>query len=194
MWPLESLGGHLGSTVSALVDGQLDDETADAAWVHVHQCPQCRRLVERESWLKRQLSAMGPVADQPPSRLLGSLYDLAPPSQSAADEAVDAWAAVHTLERQGRGRRRVGIALVGAGSVGAAVLGLTALGGAPLSGPAGAPAASLTRASSPATPTSRPTGGIPGPATTASVRGPLPGWTVRRDASGIETVGAADRP
>ena len=29
------LGGHLGAAVSALVDGQLDEESAERAWAHV---------------------------------------------------------------------------------------------------------------------------------------------------------------
>jgi anti-sigma factor RsiW len=137
MWPLEGpLSGHLGAAVSALVDGQLDEASADEAWAHVHNCPACRRLVERESWVKRQLSQMG--GSEPSARLLGSLYELEP-----SDELVDAWAAVDEIERQGRGRRRVGLALVGAGSVGAAVFGLTALSGALLTGPAGTPAAGM---------------------------------------------------
>jgi hypothetical protein len=48
MW---RLGGHLGSSVSALVDGQLDDETAERAWGHVMHCVPCRRLVEHEGWV-----------------------------------------------------------------------------------------------------------------------------------------------
>ena len=75
MW---RLGGHLGSSVSALVDGQLDDESAERAWAHVMQCPACRRLVEHEGWVKRQLAQIsgGPRADQPSDRFLGSLLDL----------------------------------------------------------------------------------------------------------------------
>jgi hypothetical protein len=166
MW---RLGGHLGSAVSALVDGQLDEETTERAWRHVVDCPPCRRLVEREGWVKRQLSEVAGTAtrhEQPPARLLGSLYQLEP------DEVQDAWAAVEEIEARGRGRRRVGLALVGAGSVSAAVLGLSALSGTTLGiGSGGAPATSLGGAT--ATPMRADV------APTAAVHGRLHGWTLR---------------
>jgi hypothetical protein len=81
-------------------------------------CPGCRRVVEREGWLKTRLATLSdPTAEARPS-LLGSLYD------------VDAWATVDEIERRGR-TRRTAIAAVGAGSVGAAVLGLVAFTGPP---------------------------------------------------------------
>jgi predicted anti-sigma-YlaC factor YlaD len=117
------LGGHLGSSVSALLDGQLDAESTERAWQHVLHCPPCRRLVENEGWVKRQLAQFGDGerADAPPDRLVGSLLDLDPQT---------AWA--EAPERSPRGRRRAGIVLVGAGSVSAAVFGLTTLTGSPL--------------------------------------------------------------
>jgi anti-sigma factor RsiW len=142
------LGGHLGIAVSALVDGQLDATAAERAWVHVHGCETCRRQVEREGWVKTQLASI-PGDEGPPQQLLGSLYSL---GQSAdAPDPAAAWAAVEELERRGRGRRRAGIALVGAGSVSAAVLGLASLtgstlgiGGAPPTAPATAPSIAPT--------------------------------------------------
>jgi hypothetical protein len=131
------LGGHLGITVSALVDGQLDAASAERAWVHVHGCQTCRRQVEREGWVKTQLASIS-GDDGPPDQLLGSLYDLGQ-GMEEPDPAA-AWAAVEELERRGRGRRRAGIALVGAGSVSAAVLGLASLTGSTL-GIGGAPPA-----------------------------------------------------
>jgi anti-sigma factor RsiW len=110
------LSGHIGASVSALVDGQLSAEDEERAWSHVLGCPGCRRLVEREGWTKRRLSSLSaaPVetrAPQPPPRLLGSLYD------------IDAWADVDRIEHAGR-RRRVAVAAVAVGSVGAGVLGI----------------------------------------------------------------------
>lgn len=140
------LGGHLGSSVSALVDGQLEPEAAERAWSHVVTCSSCRRLVEREGWVKTQLATMS--GNEPSARLLGSLYQL--------DGAAEAWAAVDRIERKSRGRRRTGIALVGAGSVSAAVLGFASLSGAPLGiggAPASTPATSLTRPTAASTPT-----------------------------------------
>ncbi|HSE55926.1 MAG TPA: hypothetical protein VLB03_09350 [Nocardioidaceae bacterium] len=126
------LGGHLGVTVSALVDGQLDQPSAERAWAHVHGCAVCRRQVEREGWVKTQLAAM--TGDEgPPSQLLGSLYGLGSSATAPVPEDPAAsWAAVDRIEREGRGRRRAGIALLGAGSVSVAVLGFTSLTGSTL--------------------------------------------------------------
>lgn len=114
------LSGHLGDRVSALVDGQLSAAEEERAWAHAMTCPGCRRLIEREGWLKTRLSTMSdPTANaQPRPSLIGALYD------------VDAWAAVDAIERRGRARRTAFVA-AGAGSVGAAVIGLLALTGAP---------------------------------------------------------------
>jgi anti-sigma factor RsiW len=109
------LHGHIGSTASALVDGQLSPEEEERAWKHVLGCPGCRRLVEKEGWVKQRLAGLAaPAAFAPPPRLLGSLYD------------VDAWAAVDQIE-QVRSRRRTATALVGAGSVGLAVMAVMAV-------------------------------------------------------------------
>ncbi|MEP7089628.1 MAG: hypothetical protein ABI776_05905 [Nocardioidaceae bacterium] len=169
MWPLQ---GHLGASVSALVDGQLDEVSTERAWQHVVVCAGCRRLVEHESWLKRQLGQIGetPRAQEPSDRFLGSLLDL--------DPAVVAWAETQEIEDRGRTRRRVGIALVGAGSVAAAVLGLSTLGGAPLGGGA-SPATSVGQSRT----TSTPTRAVVTP--TAAVSGTLPGWTVGSRTGGV---------
>ncbi|MET0840072.1 MAG: zf-HC2 domain-containing protein [Marmoricola sp.] len=114
-----SLSGHIGSKVSALVDGQLPPAEEERAWSHVLTCPGCRRLVEREGWTKRQLGTLcGSMPVEPPPQLLGSLYD------------VDAWSAVDAIEKRSR-RRRTTVALVGGGAVGACVLGLVTVAGGP---------------------------------------------------------------
>jgi anti-sigma factor RsiW len=108
------LHGHIGSTASALVDGQLSPAEEERAWKHVLTCPGCRRLVEKEGWVKQRLAGLGlPPVTAPPS-LVGSLYD------------VDAWATVDEIERRST-RRRAATALVGAGSVGFAVLAVMAV-------------------------------------------------------------------
>ena len=38
-WRASRFSGHLGTAASALVDGQLDEESADRAWDHVMVCP-----------------------------------------------------------------------------------------------------------------------------------------------------------
>jgi anti-sigma factor RsiW len=114
------LHGHIGSTASALVDGQLSPAEEERAWKHVLGCPGCRRLVEREGWVKQRLAGLAmPAAtvDAPPT-LMGSLYD------------VDAWATVDEIERRSA-RRRAASALVGAGTVGIAVLGFVTATAAP---------------------------------------------------------------
>ncbi len=195
------LGGHLGITVSALLDGQLDAASAERAWAHVHGCEICYRQVEREGWVKTQLAAM--TGDEgPPPQLLGSLYGLGSmsrmdpalsrvdPSAQGAAEGAAAWAAVEDLERRGRGRRRAGIALAGAGSVSVALLGFASLTGTTL-GIGGAPAATPTTA---LTGTGRPsttpfTGFTMVIAPSAAAHGRLPsGLTARRpaeDSSGV---------
>jgi hypothetical protein len=168
------LGGHLGSSVSALLDGQLDEEEIESAWAHVHHCLPCRRLVEHEGWVKRHLAqiAGAPRSEVPSDQLVGSLLEL--------DPAAVAWADTQEIERSGRGRRRAGIALVGAGSVSAAVFGLSTLSGAPMgiggSG-GGTPASSIGGS------TSTPTTTVVPPA--AAVHGRLRGWTLDRGAGGI---------
>ena len=190
MWHhLSALSGHLsGPSASALVDGQLDADASERAWGHVLHCPSCRRLVEREGWAKRQVSAMAarPLPqDQAPAHLLGSLYGLRPeaePSSATSRESLEAWTAVEALEQRGRGRRRAGLALAGAGSVSAAVLGISALSGAPLgigSAPTSTPATALSRGSASTTPTRAVL------APTGTVHGRVPGWTVTRDAGGV---------
>jgi len=186
------LGGHLGSSVSALVDGQLDAATQERAWAHVSSCPACRGAVEREGWTKRQLTLMSGVSGgEPSARLLGSLFDLdgaaggAAAGGAAGDRARESWAAVAELERQGRGRRRAGLAAVGVGSVSAAVLGLSTLSGAPLGiggAPAGRPATTLTGSTSTPSPSSSPLG------TPSLPRDGLPGWIVTRPSGATRPV------
>jgi hypothetical protein len=155
--PIRLLPGHLGASVSALVDGQLDEESTDRAWQHVLVCPPCRRLVEHETEVKRALAqfAEAPRLDEPSDQFIGSLQHL--------DPAALAWAETDRIETSGRNRRRAGIALVGAGSVSAAVFGLSALGGAPST-----PTTSIGGSTDAVTPTRALV------APTGSVRGRLP--------------------
>lgn len=201
-------GGHLGAAVSALVDGQLDEESSERAWVHVAGCASCRRLVEREGWVKRRLAEMAgaaPGTPRPPAGLLGSLYDLEPvldDRRGRHDPVVQAsWAAVGQLERRQRPSRRAGLAVAGVGSVSAAVLGLSALGAAPLGiggAPVQPPSSALTRATPTGTPVapvpSAPSGAqvstsataSPGPrVSSAPTTGPFAGWQLRARPDGV---------
>lgn len=152
--------GHLGDSVSALVDGQLDEETSERAWAHVMRCAGCRRLVEREGWAKTRLAQLsGRAAVDPPAHLIGSLYRLDGEPHDADRVIREAWAAVERIEERNRGRRRAGLALVGVGSVSAAVLGFSTMTGATLgigNAPSGPPTTSLIRS----TPTAQPAGPV----------------------------------
>lgn len=110
------LGGHLGTHVTPLVDGELRGAEAERAWNHVLGCPRCRGAVESETWVKNSLGCLGSVPSVPAS------------FASAGSPA--AWAAVHEAERwrhPGRTARR-GLALAGAGTLSLAVFGMAGLG------------------------------------------------------------------
>ena len=121
--------GHLGTRVSALLDGQLSPADEERAWDHVHSCHQCRDAVEREGWVKTRLATMqlGGGASAP-SHLKGSLL---------VRGIVD-WPdlADHpALADAGARRRHLGMTGIGSGAVGAAVMGVLALGASPANAP-----------------------------------------------------------
>ena len=113
--------GHLGSRVSALLDGQLPPDEAERAWAHIHACHACRDLVEREGWVKTRLAGLGGDQGPAPATLKGALL-CSPllPDGSAFPTSYDA-----------RPRRQLGLVAIGGGAVGAAVMGVLALGVAP---------------------------------------------------------------
>lgn len=104
--------GHLGSRVSALLDGQLSPAEADRAWAHVHLCHVCRDAVEREGWVKTRLSTLGGAPA--PSHLKGSLLTggVLPPVGAPVPEEP---------------RRRTGRLVLGGSAAGVAVLGVVAV-------------------------------------------------------------------
>jgi hypothetical protein len=115
---------HLGSRVSALLDGRLPAAEEERAWAHVHECNPCRDLVEREGWVKTRLAGLS-LADrsecEAPDRLKDSLLAaagcgaaLTPPHFPTAATGV-------------RARHRSLVA-IGGGAAGAAVVGVLALG------------------------------------------------------------------
>lgn len=105
--------GHLGSRVSALLDGQLSPVESDRAWAHVHLCHVCRDAVEREGWVKTRLATLGGASA--PSHLKGSLLNGAP-LPALGHEVPDA------------PRRRSGRVVLGGSAAGVAVLGVVVLG------------------------------------------------------------------
>jgi hypothetical protein len=137
-------GGHLGTRVSALLDGQLSVEDEERAWDHVHLCHLCRDLVEREGWVKTRLAGLtwGSPAEVP-DHLRGSLMgapDLTPGEAYLVDTGRDQRA------------RRAGFVALGSGAAGAAVMGVLALGGASADIPSPERRAPSTSVNSPSAP------------------------------------------
>lgn len=110
--------GHLGTRVSALLDGQLSAAEAEEAWAHVYTCHTCRDLVEREGWVKTRLAGLSDGDGAAPADLKGSLLSLTPGERILAEASHGG----STF------RRGVGVAVLGGGAVGAAVVGVLALG------------------------------------------------------------------
>ena len=137
---------HLGSRVSALLDGQLSPEEAERAWAHVHACHACRDLVEREGWIKTRLAGLSHGATAAPDHLKGSL--LGPHAHA------------HHLDVLGRRSRSWAGLAIGGGAAGVAVLGVLVLGAAPSDGPVDrrAPVTNIGQSDSPRAPAPASTG------------------------------------
>ncbi|WP_322919886.1 anti-sigma factor family protein [Nocardioides renjunii] len=114
---------HLGSRVSALLDGHLSAEEEERCWAHVHGCHSCRDLVEQEGWVKTQLAQLshGPAQTSHDfkSALRGRCSSLEP-------SAGGALAAPPFPTSQHRSRR--GLVAIGGGAASACVVGVLALG------------------------------------------------------------------
>ncbi len=119
------IGGHLGTRVSALLDGQLPQDEADRAWEHVLSCHFCRDAVEREGWVKTRLAGLSfgdaPASDRLKDALMGAHAGLPP---------GDALLAMSSKPRRGS------LVMIGGGAAGVAVLSVLALGAAPANAPA----------------------------------------------------------
>ena len=117
------LDGHLGTRVSALLDGQMSAEDEERAWDHVHACHVCRDLVEREGWVKTRLAGLSWGAPaEVPDHLRGSL--MGAPDLTPGDAFLVGGVRDHRA-------RRAGLVALGSGAAGAAVVGVLVLGGAP---------------------------------------------------------------
>ena len=119
------IGGHLGTKVSDLLDGQLSQADEDRAWEHVHSCHYCRDLVEREGWVKTRLAGLSLAGSTASDRLKGALV-----GAQAGLTPGDALLAMGSKPRRGS------LVAIGGGAAGAAVLGVLALGAAPANAPA----------------------------------------------------------
>lgn len=123
--------GHLGSRVSALLDGQLSAEEEERAWSHVHACHQCRDQVEREGWVKTRLAGLSFGATEVPSHLKGSLHRAMASALTAARPPGDVILDANPDSRP----RWAALAALGGGASAAAVMGVLALGAAPADAP-----------------------------------------------------------
>lgn len=136
------MGGHLGDRVSALLDGQMTLAEEERAWSHVHDCHQCRDLVEREGWVKTRLAGLSFDTAAAPTSLKGSLISSlahgVPPGDVFLSSAPDPRP------------RRVTLVALGGGAAGAAVMGVLALGAAPADAPSVERRAPTTSISTPA--------------------------------------------
>lgn len=121
---------HLGSRVSALLDGRLPADEEERAWAHVHECHPCRDLVEREGWIKTRLAGLS-LADRTecgaPDRLKDSL--LAPSTLPGCQTSLVP-GHFATSSSLARSRHRSSLVAIGGGAAGAAVVGVLALGAA----------------------------------------------------------------
>ncbi len=123
--------GHLGQRISALLDGQLSTQETERAWQHVHACPSCRDLVEREGWVKTRLAGLSRPMEHTPDRLVGSLRGLPPDGLMGCGSLVSPFATDHGE----RPRRSPGWVALGGGALGAAMVGMLAWGAAPADAP-----------------------------------------------------------
>ena len=162
---------HLGSRVSALVDGCLAPEEEERCWNHVHACHTCRDLVEREGWVKTRLAqlSLGPsqTSHDFKSSLVGRCSSLTPDPSPGSVLAPPAFRTAHH-------RPRRGLVAIGGGAASACVVGVLALGvaGSPRMEPR-PPTTDLSRPAGPSAPVSSP---ARTPATTLddrAARGPV---------------------
>ncbi|MBC2933003.1 hypothetical protein [Nocardioides sp. zg-1228] len=138
---------HLGSRVSALLDGRLTAEEEERCWDHVHVCHACRDLVEQEGWVKTQLAQLsfgpGQTSHDFKSALVGRCSALEP------GPGLGLGAAPFPTSRP---RPRRALVAIGGGAAGACVVGVLALGVA--GGPRVEPRPPVTDLSRPAGPVS----------------------------------------
>lgn len=104
---------HLGSRVSALLDGRLPAAEEERWWDHVHACPPCRDLVEREGWIK--------------TRLAGLSFDSAGASSSLKESLLRPGACAPGAGQVAHRGLSRGVVALGGSAVGVAVLGVLAL-------------------------------------------------------------------
>lgn len=128
--------GHLGSRVSALLDGRLSAEEEERAWAHVHACHPCRDLVEREGWVKTRLAGLSGADRGAPAHLKSSLLG-GSPSPLQPDRLTGTGSAPGSALSSALGSSlgspttwHRGLLAIGGSAAGAAVVGVLVLGAA----------------------------------------------------------------
>jgi hypothetical protein len=139
---------HLGSRVSALLDGRLAPEEEERCWDHVHSCHSCRDLVEQEGWVKTQLAQLSFGPGQPSGDFKSALIGRCAAMQSGSPHGL---VAQHLPTSRHRPRR--GLVVIGGGAASACVVGVLVLGvaGTPRVEPR-PPVTDLSRSTTPASP------------------------------------------
>ncbi len=139
---------HLGSRVSALLDGRLAPEEEERCWNHVHSCHSCRDLVEQEGWVKTQLAQLSFGPGQPSRDFKSALVGRCSAMQSGSGHGL-----VAPQFPTSRHRPRRGLVASGGGAARACVVGVLALGvaGTPRVEPR-PPVTDLSRPTVPASP------------------------------------------
>jgi anti-sigma factor RsiW len=94
--------GHLGSSLSALVDGELDHEERERVFAHLAGCAECRMEAEGLRRLKRRLAALGDVT--PPEALLARLRLVGEPGLPMPPRPRGRSRSRRALPRPGAGR------------------------------------------------------------------------------------------
>ncbi|MBO3096580.1 zf-HC2 domain-containing protein [Cellulomonas dongxiuzhuiae] len=178
---------HLGSRISALVDGQLDPTATERALAHVATCGSCARELAAARAARRALAGAEPV--EPPEDLTARLLSMSAqsrppvpqgPSQrdpfAVAGGAALPFAATHALRGDVLARRTPVRLVVGSmAGLGAVAAGLFLLGERPVVTPSSHPAAALGLLAHTSTPATG-SGGVPADdETVAWLRGQ--GWT-----------------
>ncbi len=142
--------GHLGSRVSALLDGRLSADEEEAAWEHVHSCHPCRDLVEHEGWVKTRLASLSSHPCGPSDSLKLNLL-LATCAEPADPVRHESFASRHR-----------GMVVLGSSAAGVAFLGVAVLSALPNSAPVLDRRAPTVSSVNPAAPVRTPQQVVPG--------------------------------
>ena len=130
----------LGDVAAALVDGQLDHDARERAFVHLAHCSTCRAEADAQRRLKARLAQLEPPATPPDlaARLLGIAHPTAGQAGSSpqrrSDPVLRPAGRARGTKRPGR-RRTTRLLRVATGAVGVGLGAALLLGGGPAAAP-----------------------------------------------------------